>query len=305
MGCGKGPKMKAKKVREGSRGATAIMYFLAVLIVFITLYPMYYVLILSLSEPRHAITLQVYTFPKGFNLEAYKILVMDPNIWRFFANTVLYVISGMILMLITSILGAFPLTFKSLIGRKYVNTYLLITMFFSGGLIPSFLLILRLGMYDTPLALIIPGCFSVWNIILTKSYLSTIPETLREAAKIDGASVYQMLFRIYLPLSIPILAVIAVYTVVGVWNSWFNALVYLPHVEWQPLQLYLRRMLIQAQAPTEVMSPDAAREMVERQLSYAQLKFAMIIFSSLPVLFAYPFFQKYFMKGIMLGSLKE
>jgi putative aldouronate transport system permease protein len=292
-------------VREGSRIATVVMYSLAVLVVFITLYPMYYVLILSLSEPRHAITLQVYTFPRGFNLEAYKILVVDPRIWRYFANTVMYAISGMILMLITSVLGAFPLTFKSLIGRKYINTYLLITMFFSGGLIPSFLLILRLGMYDTPLALIIPGCFSVWNIILTKSYLSSIPETLREAAKIDGANVYQILFRIYLPLSIPILAVIAVYTVVGVWNSWFSALVYLPHVDWQPLQLYLRRMLTLAQAPTEVMSADAAREMAERQLSYAQLKFAMIIFSSLPVLFAYPFFQKYFMKGIMLGSLKE
>jgi putative aldouronate transport system permease protein len=297
--------MKAKKVREGSRTATAIMYILAILVVFITLYPMYYVLILSLSEPRHAITLQVYTFPKGFNLEAYKILVMDSKIWRSFANTAMYAVSGMILMLLTSVLGAFPLTFKSLIGRKYLNIYLLITMFFSGGLIPSFLLILRLGIYDTPLALIIPGCFSVWNIILTKSYLSTIPETLREAAKIDGANVYQILFRIYLPLSIPILAVIAVYTVVGIWNSWFNALVYLPHVDWQPLQLYLRRMLILAQAPTEVMSPGVAQEMVERQLSYAQLKFAMIIFSSLPVLFAYPFFQKYFMKGIMLGSLKE
>jgi putative aldouronate transport system permease protein len=293
------------KVREGSRTATVIMYALAVLVVFITLYPMYYVLILSLSEPRHAITLQVYTIPKGFNLAAYKILVLDPRIWRYFINTVMYAVSGMILMLITSILGAFPLTFKSLIGRKYINTYLLITMFFSGGLIPSFLLIMRMGMYDTPLSLIIPGCFSVWNIILTKSYLSTIPETLREAAKIDGANVYQILFRIYLPLSVPILAVIAVYTVVGIWNSWFSALVYLPHVDWQPLQLYLRRMLILAQAPTQVMSPDAAREMAERQLSYAQLKFAMIIFSSLPILFAYPFFQKYFMKGIMLGSLKE
>jgi putative aldouronate transport system permease protein len=145
----------------------------------------------------------------------------------------------------------------------------------------------------------------VWNIILTKSYLSSIPETLREAAKIDGANVYQILLRIYLPLSVPILAVIAVYTVVGVWNSWFTALVYLPHVDWQPLQLYLRRMLIQAQAPTEIMSAEAAKELAARQLSYAQLKFAMIIFSSLPVLFAYPFFQKYFMKGIMLGSLKE
>jgi putative aldouronate transport system permease protein len=293
------------KVREGSITATVIMYVLAILVAFVTLYPMYYVLILSLSEPRYAITLQVYTIPQGFNLDAYKVLVMDPKIWRPYANTIMYAVSGMILMLTTSILGAFPLTYKSLMGRKYINTYLLITMFFSGGLIPSFLLMLKLGIYDTPLALIIPGCFSVWNIILTKSYLSSIPETLREAAKIDGASVYQILFRIYLPLSTPILAVIAVYTVVGSWNSWFSALVYLPHIDWQPLQLYLRRMLIQAEAPTQLMSPDAAREMVARQLSYAQIKFAMIVFSSLPVLFSYPFFQKYFMKGIMLGSLKE
>jgi putative aldouronate transport system permease protein len=293
------------KVREGSRIATAIMYVLAVFVVFITLYPMYYVLILSLSEARHAATMEVYTIPRGFNLDAYRILVLDPKIWRFFANTVMYAVSGMVLMLITSVLGAFPLTFKSLIGRKYINTYLLITMFFSGGLIPAFLLILRLGIYDTPLALIIPSCFSVWNIILTKSYLSTIPETLREAAKIDGANVYQILLRIYLPLSIPILAVIAVYTVVGVWNSWFSALVYLPHVDWQPLQLYLRRMLVNAEAPAQVMSPDAAKELAALRLSYVQVKYAMIIFSSLPILFSYPFFQKYFMKGIMLGSLKE
>ncbi|MDR2419283.1 MAG: carbohydrate ABC transporter permease [Treponema sp.] len=296
---------KKNKIREGNPIATGIMYILAAFVVLITLYPMYYVLILSLSDPRYAITLQVYAFPKGFNLDAYKVLTLDPKIWRSFANTVLYAVSGMLLMLITSILGAFPLTYKSLIGRKYVNTYLLITMFFSGGLIPSFLLILRLGIYDTPLALIIPGCFSVWNIILVKSYFSTVPETLREAAKIDGANVYQILLKVYLPLSTPILAVIAVYTVVGIWNSWFSALVYLPHVDWQPLQLYLRRMLIQAQSPTEVMNAEAARELAARQLSYAQLKYAMIIFSSLPVLFTYPFFQKYFMKGIMLGSLKE
>jgi putative aldouronate transport system permease protein len=281
------------------------MYILAIIVVFITLYPMYYVLILSLSEARYAATMEVYTIPRGFNLDAYRILVMDPKIWRFFGNTVMYAVSGMLLMLVTSVLGAFPLTFKSLIGRKYINTYLLITMFFSGGLIPSFLLILRLGMYDTPLALIIPGCFSVWNIILTKSYLSTIPETLREAAKIDGANVYQILLRIYLPLSIPILAVISVYTVVGVWNSWFPALVYLPHVDWQPLQLYLRRMLVNAEAPAQILSPDAAKELAALRLSYVQVKYAMIIFTSLPILFSYPFFQKYFMKGIMLGSLKE
>jgi putative aldouronate transport system permease protein len=208
-------------------------------------------------------------------------------------------------MLITSVMGAYPLTRKGLAGRKYINTYLLITMFFGGGLIPSFLLILRLGMYNTPWALIIPGCFSVWNIILVKAYLSTIPETLREAARIDWANVYKILLRIYLPLSTPILAVIAVYTIVGVWNSWFSALVYLPSLDWQPLQLYLRRMLMTAAPPTSEMSMEAIKELVERQIAYAQIKYAMIIFTSLPVLFTYPFFQKYFMKGIMLGSLKE
>jgi putative aldouronate transport system permease protein len=298
--------MKSRnRIREGSRAATVIMYILAAAIVFVTLYPMYYVLILSLSEPRHALTMQVYTIPKGFNLEAYRILAKDAKIWRSFGNTVIYAVSTSFLMLITSVLGAFPLTFKSLRGRKYVNTYLLITMFFSGGLIPSFLLIMKLGMYDTPLALIVPACFSVWNIILTKAYLSTVPETLREAAKIDGANVYQILLRIYLPLSTPILAVIAVYTIVGTWNSWFSALVYLPHIDWQPLQLYLRRMLVVSQNPMDMMSSEDVKRMLELQLSYAQLKFAMIIFTSLPVLFTYPFFQKYFMKGIMLGSLKE
>jgi putative aldouronate transport system permease protein len=264
-----------------------------------------YVLILSLSEPRHAMTMQVYTIPRGFNIDSYRLLIMDSQIWRSFMNTVMYAVSGTLLMLCTSVLGAFPLTFKGLAGRKYINVYLLITMFFSGGLIPSFLLVLQLGMYDTPWALIIPGCFSVWNIILVKSYFSTVSETLREAARIDGANVYQMLLRIYLPLSAPILAVIAVYTIVGAWNSWFSALVYLPHLEWQPLQMYLRRMLVLAETPAQLLSPDAAREMAERRLSYAQLKYAMIIFTSLPVLFTYPFFQKYFMRGIMLGSLKE
>jgi putative aldouronate transport system permease protein len=298
---------KRKKIREGNRIATIIMYGIAAFTVFITLYPMYYVFILSLSDPAYAITMQVYTIPKGFSLSAYETLVKDNGIWRALANTVLYASSVTILMLITSMMMAFPLTFKSIIGRKFINMYLLITMFFSGGMIPTFLLILRLGLYDTPLSLIIPACFSIWNIILTKSYLGTIPETLREAAKIDGASIYQILFRIYLPLSKPILAVIAVYTVVSVWNSWFTAAIYLPHLDWQPLQIYLRRMLISAESTSinHFMDAETIKQMMLRKLSFAQIKYAMIFFSSLPVIFTYPFFQKYFMKGIMLGSLKE
>jgi putative aldouronate transport system permease protein len=292
-------------IREGSMIATVIMYILAGVFAFICIYPMYYVLILSLSDPSYAITMRVFLFPKGFNIDSYKILAMDPQIWSYYRNTIMYVFGYTGLMLVTCTLGAFPLTFKGLPGRKIVNTYLLVTMFFSGGLIPTFLLVLRLGLYDTPLALILQGGFSVWNIILVKSYFSTVPETLREAARIDGANVYQILFKIYLPLSIPIMAVIAVYTVVVAWNAWFNANIYLPHIKWQPLQLYLRRMLVLLQSPGEILDEAAAEAFVKMQLTYAQLKYAMIIFTSLPVLFSYPFFQKYFMKGIMLGSLKE
>jgi putative aldouronate transport system permease protein len=293
------------KVREGSRLATVILYILAVFVIFITIYPMYYVLILSVSEPSAALSMQVYTVPKGFTLISYKLIISNVEMWRAMGNTIFYAACTTVLMLVTSFLGAFPLTFKALLGRKYINTYLLITMFFSGGMIPGFLVIMRLGMYDKPTSLIIPACFSVWNIILVKAYLSTVPESLREAAEIDGASIYTMLLHIYIPLATPILAVVAVYTVVGVWNSWFSAMIYLPSYTWQPLQLFLRRMLITTQTPAAVLPEEAVAEASRQRIAYAQLKYAMIIFSSLPVLFTYPFFQKYFMKGIMLGSLKE
>ena len=297
--------MKKNKIREGSSFATFIMYALAAVVIFITLYPFYYVIIISISEPRHALAMDLYFAPKGFSLAAYQTIVRDTKMWRALFNSVFYAICVTGLMLFTSLLGAFPLTYKGLPGRKYITFYFLVTMFFSGGLIPTFLLVLRLGLYNTPLAIIIPSCFSVWYIILVKSYFSSIPETLREASKIDGASVYQILVRIYMPLSIPIVAVIAVYTIVNTWNAWFYAMVYLPNVDWQPLQLFLRRILVLSQVPSTAMSGEAAKEMARLQLAYSQLKYAFIIFTSLPIIFTYPFFQKYFMKGIMLGSLKE
>ena len=284
---------RRNRIREGSRTATVLLYVLAILIGLITLYPMYYVLILSVSDPSAAMTMRVYTVPKGFSLSSY-------------ANTSLYILPTTLIMLATCVMAAFPLTVKGLRFRRFINTYLLIPMYFSGGMIPSFLLIVKLGLYDHPLSQILPACFSIWNIILTKAYLSSIPEALREAARIDGANVYQTLLQVYLPMSKPILAVIAVYTIVGVWNSWFNAMVYLPHTTWQPLQLYLRRVLVENTADlTRTLSADEALEKALKMMSTAQLKYAMIIFTTLPVLCAYPFFQRYFIKGIMLGSLKE
>ena len=250
--------------------------------------------------------MRVYTIPKGFDLSAYEVLIKDMKMWRAYANTVLYVVPTTVLMIFTSSVVAYGLNYKKLIGRKFLTMFLLIPMYFSGGIIPSFLLMVRLGLYDTPFSQIIPACFSIWNIILVKAYFRSIPESLSEAAKIDGAGLLQIFTRVVIPLGKPIFAVIAVYTIVGVWNSWFNAMLYLPHTEWQPLQMYLRRVLIEAtQSLKQVMDAATAREMAMRQLSNAQLKYAMIIFTSLPVLCTYPFFQKYFVKGMVLGSLKE
>ena len=293
-------------IREGSPLATGVLGFIAVALGLVTVYPMYYVLILSISDPAAAMTMRVYWVPDGFNLDSYRLLVRDSEMWRAYLNTILYIVPTTLLMLATCLMGAFPLTVKGLRFRKWINMYLLIPMYFSGGMIPSFLLIVKLGLYDQPLSQILPACFSIWNIILTKAYLSSIPESLRESARIDGANIYQILLRVYVPMAKPILAVISVYTIVGVWNSWFNAMVYLPHTTWQPLQLYLRRVLVEnTQDLTRTLTSEESLERALRQMSTAQLKYAMIIFTTLPVLCAYPFFQRYFIKGIMLGSLKE
>jgi len=298
--------MKSNRIREGNRGVTFVLYVLSFLILLITVYPLYYVFILSISEPKYAMSMDVYLIPKGFSLSAYEVLVGNAKMWRAYANTILYALSTTALMLITSITVAYGLNYKRLIGKKYFTMFLLIPMYFSGGMIPSFLLILKLGLYNNPLSQILPACISVWNIILVRSYFRTIPDSLSEAAKMDGAGVVQILWNIFVPLGKPIFAVIAVYTIIGVWNSWFNALLYLPREEWQPLQMYLRRVLVENTATIQSnMSMDEARAAMLKRLSNAQLKYAMIIFTSLPVLCTYPFFQKYFVKGMVLGSLKE
>jgi putative aldouronate transport system permease protein len=275
------------------------------LLLIFTLYPMYYIFILSISDPIEAATMKVYLWPKGFSLRSYQIIFKNPAMWRSYAYTLLYVSSGTLLMLITSVMGAYPLLEKKLFGRKILVYYLIIPMYFSGGLIPHFLLITKLGIYNTIWAMILPGAVSVWNIILTRTFFTSIPVTLKESAFMDGASHFTILTKIYLPLSKPILAVISIYTVVGIWNSWFNAMVYLPNVELQPLQMYLRRVLVEQTVDFTKLPMSDAEEAFLKQMSSLQLRYSMIIFTTLPVIFAYPFFQKYFIKGAMIGSLKE
>ena len=299
-------KKNQNTIREGSKGVDVIIYFIALFVAFITLYPLYYVLILSLSSPEAAATMRVYLVPKGFYLGGYEKIFSDSRLWLSYRNTIMYAGAQAAGMLLTCSTFAYALSVKKLKGRRLINTFILIPMYFSGGIIPVFLLMLDMRLYNTPWALILPGCYSIWYIILMKSYFGSIPESLREGARIDGANHYQTLWSIYLPIAKPIVAVIALYTVVNAWNSWYRPALFLTDPNWQPLQLYLRRVLVEQ---TISFSEDfASIELLEaaqkQQISNSQLKYTVIIVSTLPMVIAYPFFQRYFVKGVMLGSLK-
>ncbi|NMA84046.1 MAG: carbohydrate ABC transporter permease [Epulopiscium sp.] len=298
-------KKNLNQIRRGSKIVDIVFYSLALLVCLITLYPFYYVVIMSISDPMEVVAMNVYWYPKGFFLGSYELIVRDSSMWKSYFNTLVYVISGTLLNCLTAILGAYPLSVKNIYGRKWLVRFLIIPMYFGGGLIPSFLLMNKLGLYNTMWVIIIPGAVSIWNIILVRTYFMGVPESLKESAFIDGANHWQLLFRIMVPISVPILAVISIYTIVGIWNSWFSALVYLPNQNLHPLQMYLYRVVVQQSVDLKLLSSEETAEAVKRMLTNIQLKYSIIVFTTLPIIFTYPFFQKYFIKGVMLGSLKE
>lgn len=209
------------------------------------------------------------------------------------------------------ILAAYPLTRRNLAGRKLVVFYLLVPMYFGGGMIPSYLNMVNLGLYNTVWSLILPSWISIWNIILVRTFFMSIPNELEEAAFIDGASHWKVMTRVCVPLAKPVLAVVAIYTIVGIWNSWFNASIYITNYNLHPVQLYLRRILVgQANLVKDMIEKggavgvDEMERLVLATLSSNQIKYAVIIMVSLPIIAVYPIFQKHFVKGVMLGSLK-
>lgn len=298
---------KKRHIREGSLLADALIYIAAGFLAFICIYPLYYVLILSLSTPENAITMQVFWYPKGFYLEGYRRLLQDRNLWISYRNTIMYAAAETGLILIVCSMAAYALSSPRLRGRKFLNYFLLVPMYFSGGIIPLFLLVVQLGLYNTPWALILPGAYNIWYIILIKSYFGTISESLREAAELDGANSYRILASIYLPVSKPILAVIALYSIVGVWNGWYRASIFIVNSNWQPLQLYLRRVLVEqtVDLSQEFLTTEELLADQVNRLGSNQMKYTIIIVSSLPMILVYPYFQKFFAKGVMMGSLKE
>lgn len=297
-------KIKKHQINKGSRIIDIIFYSIVTLICLLTIYPMYYVFIMSISKPQDVMAMNVVFLPTGFELDAYRKLVFDTAMWRAYRNTIVYSSVSTILMLLTCIIGAYPLSVPELKGRKFVVLYLLIPMYFSGGLIPTYLVMNKIGLYNNAWAIIIPASFSIWYLILTRTYFTGIPQDMREAAFIDGASNISILFKIYVPLSKPILAVIAIYSLVGMWNSWFQAQVYLPNDALHPLQMYLKRVLIAQTVDLTKLNSSDLENAVRQMISATQMKYSMIIFTTLPIIFTYPFFQRYFIKGVMLGSLK-
>ena len=275
-------------------------YAFLVLIMLVMIYPCYYVLVASVSDPTKIFDSGgILLYPRGFAFYTYAEVVKSAQIWTGYRNTIFYVLVGGTVSVLLTLCGAFVLTRRGLPGKNFLLIMIMFTMYFSGGLIPSYLVVKGLHLLDTPLAMILPGAISPYNLIITITYFRGMPYELEEAAKIDGASDYTVLLRIMIPLATPIIAVIALYYMVGIWNNFFTAMIYLSNRNLFPLQLILREILIQnATGTISATQSDAAQAYAEN------VKYATIVVSTVPVLCVYPFLQRYFVKGVMIGAIK-
>ena len=277
-----------------------VIVFICVLIALICLLPMVNLLARSLSGTDYLLRHEVYLIPKGLNIDSYVTVLKDPKYIKAFVWTVLLTFVCTLLSLTMSTLCAYPLIFPALKGRKVINAFITITMFFNAGTIPNYLLMQRLNLLDNPLVLIIPSCLSVYNMIILRSFFYGIPDSLRESAEIDGASYFTVLLRIYIPLSKPVLATLALFYAVGRWNGYSDALMYMKNKDFYPLQLLMYNILNNINQ-VEV----AAQEGFTSPGLKESLKAAIVMFSTIPILCIYPSLQKYFIQGVTLGAVKE
>ena len=297
-------KKKSKFARYSVQDKALLItgYILLGLFVVAIIIPMIYIIVASFMDP---ITLQnkgiTFDFEK-WTLTAYQRVMSNAQIWVGFKNAVIYSVVFTVVSVFITLLAAYPMSRADFKGKGIFNTIFVITMFFGGGLIPTYLLVSSLGLLDSMWAIILPGAFSVWNMIIARTYYQGIPGELQEAAEVDGANEITYYFKILIPVCTPVIAVLALWQFVAMWNSYFDAMIYLNDSAKQPLQLVLRSILIQNQ-PESGMIADMQSTAERAQLAEL-LKYATIIISSLPLLVMYPFFQKYFDAGIMAGSVK-
>ncbi len=298
------PKKKSafSKQPTGDKIILTAGYIILGAFVIAIIFPVVYIILSSFIDP---VTLQnkglTFDFSK-WTLMAYERVMSNAQIWIGFKNALLYSIAATVLGGVVTLLAAYPMSRADFKGKGFFNVVFVITMFFGGGLIPTYLLINNIGWLDNPLAILVPGAFSVWNMIIARTYYQGIPRDLQEAADIDGASEMAYFFKILVPVCTPIIATISMWNFVGMWNSYFDAMIYLNDPAKQPLQLVLRAILIQSQPEPGMVSD--MQSTAERAQLAELLKYATIIISSIPLMIMYPFFQKYFDNGIMAGAVK-
>ncbi|OQA47608.1 MAG: L-arabinose transport system permease protein AraQ [Chloroflexi bacterium ADurb.Bin325] len=293
------------RIRETGvdRAFNIINYTLLTLFLLLILYPLIYVVSASFSDGAAVIAGRVWLWPVNPSLYAYEKVFSYPLIWTGYGNSLFYAVVGTLVNVTMTLIAAYPLSRRDLWGKNAILGLFLFTMFFNGGLIPTYLLVRDLGMRNTRWALIIPQALSVWNLLIAITFLrSSIPQELLEASQLDGCSDFQYFIRVLLPLSTPLIAVLSLFYAIGHWNQFFAALLYLTNKDLFPLQIILRNILISSQIEMDMIVD--IKSMAAREALRELLKYALIVVASVPVLIIYPFVQKYFVKGIMLGSIK-
>ncbi|WP_068617636.1 carbohydrate ABC transporter permease [Paenibacillus tuaregi] len=297
-------------VRESGRDKIFLIcnYIYVWLAFILVAYPIIYMLSASISDPKFVGSGEMWLWPKGITFEGYQRVFQDKSIWSGYANTILYTGVGTAINLIVTLPAAYALSRKDFLGRNFFMGMFMVTMFFGGGLVPTYLLVKELGMVNTMWAIVIPSAASIWNIIVSRTFFQTsIPKELQEAAQMDGCTNLRLFVKIILPLSMPIIAVMALFYGVGNWNSYFSALIYLNDSAKYPLQLVLRQILVlqemSAQAGS-VMDAATASALNNKAQIAALVKYAVIIVATVPVIAVYPFLQRYFVQGVMIGSVK-
>jgi putative aldouronate transport system permease protein len=283
-----------------------VVYTIGTLILLLVAYPLVYIVSASVSDPVQVTLGKVFLLPNGFTWEGYQKILEYKQIWIGYRNTIFYTVVGTTINVVLTLFSAYALSRRDLAGRNFFMLMFTFTMFFSGGLIPTYLVVKQLDLINTVWAMLLPNALSIWNIIIARTYFqNSIPNELKEAAFMDGCSNTKLFLRIVLPLSKPLIAVLILFYSVGHWNAFFSSLIYLSDSKLFPLQLFLRNILIMDQMQDLVgADTDALEQMMRRIQLKESMKFGLIVVSSLPVLILYPFLQKYFVKGVMIGAIK-
>ena len=289
--------MKVSKKTTADRIFDIVNYTFMFLVILLTVYPFYYILVGSFSPISQIISGKVLLWPEEFRLAAYQTVLRNPLIPRSYFNTIFITVVGTFISMVLTLMGAYVLSKKYLPGRSFLTLMVVITMLFNGGLIPTFLTVKALGFGNTLWVLIIPSAITAFNMIVMRNFMASIPPSLEESASIDGASQFTMLIKIYIPLSMPVIATIGLFYAVGYWNAFFNAIIYLSDSNYWPIQVVLREALVAGRADNLLRDSDISAPT-------ETVKMALIIITVLPILFVYPFLQKYFVKGMLMGSIK-